>query len=133
MSALPYGSRNSWPALFLVGLLACSGEGDTQMRTLASGRQIEVFRVFEQEGPRGPMLNYFYNTEYLGDRPKLEAEWADILPDAQAEAEKAKAQEIYILAGAKRHYFISFLLHGRTDRSVLYRSDGHTWHKVWEK
>src|SRR5262245_53445361 len=55
-------------ALVLTVLLGCSGNVDTEVRTLPSGLQVEVFRIFAQEGPRGTILNYFYSTPHFGDR-----------------------------------------------------------------
>jgi hypothetical protein len=124
-------SRKAWPALLLVGLFGCSDALDTQMRTLASGRQIEVFRVFSQEGPRGTILNYFYFTRHLSDRPALEPEWAEVLSDAQREAQQAKARELILIASEKHHWLVTLLTHDRS-HSGFYQRDGDTWRKVRE-
>jgi len=117
--------------LFLVCCLGCGGDVDTQVRRLASGRQIEVFRVFPQEFPGGRTLNYFYFSENLSDRLKLEDEWKEVLSDAQQEAARAKAQQIILIANAKQHWFVS-LISSRRSHSALYKLDGQTWHKVRE-
>ena len=129
MAATLCWSRKAGSALLLLGLLGCSDEVDTQMRTLASGRQIEVFRVFSQEGPRGTMLSYFYFTQHLGDPPALESEWAEVLSDAQREAEQAKARELILVASEKHHWLVTLLGRDRS-RSGFYQRDGDTWRKV---
>jgi len=131
MAASLCWSRRAWPTLLLVGLLGCSNEVDTETRTLASGRQIEVFRIFSQEGPRGTMLNNFYFTHHLGDPPALEREWAEVLTDAQREAEQGKVREFILIASEKRHWLVALLSRDRS-HSGFYRRDGDTWHKVQE-
>jgi hypothetical protein len=91
-----------------------------------------VFRVFSQEGPRGTLLNYFYFTHHLADPAAFEHEWADVLSDAQREADQAKARELILIAGEKRHWLVTLLTRDPS-HSEFYRRDGDAWRKVREK
>lgn len=123
--------RAAWTVLLLAGALRCSHDVDTQIRTLPSGRRVEVFRIFPQEGPRGTMLNYFYYSPHFGDQAAFDEESAAVLLDAQREAEEHKAQELILIAGVKNEGLLA-LVTGSKSHSWLYRRTGNEWRKVRE-
>jgi len=119
--------------LLLIGFLGCSGDVETEVRTLQpSGRQVEIFRIFAQEGlPDGTAVNYFYFSRHFGDHVAFEQEWSAILPDALREAEEHKARQLFLIASEKGRGLLS-LLTRRGIHSWLYRHDGKDWRKIRE-
>ena len=125
------GVRGGCLVLLLAGMSGCSGDMDTELRTLPSGRKVEVFRVFAQEGPRGTMLNYFYFSPHFGDDAAFRDEAVAVLIDAQREADEHKAQELILIANEKGNAILA-LLTGRKSHSWLYRRSEKEWQKVRE-
>jgi hypothetical protein len=125
------GVRGGCLVLLLTAAIGCSGDADAQFRTLPSGHQVEVFRTFAQEGPRGRVLNYFYFSPHFGDEAAFTDEAAAVLLDAQREADEHKAQELILIANEKVNAILS-LLTGRKSRSWLYRRSQKEWQKVRE-
>jgi hypothetical protein len=131
MTRLQGRRHHGYSALLLISIVGCSSEVDTQMRTLPSGRQIEVFRIFPQKGPNGTMLNYAYFTVHFGDQAAFEQERTDVLEDAQREADQQKADTL-VLGAMQKDRGLFTLLTGRGIRSWLYRRDGQEWRKMRE-
>jgi hypothetical protein len=121
---------NAIAAVSLVlGFAGCSGEVDTEARTLRSGRQIDVFRVFTTDSSKGPMLHYFYITRHFREPAEFEREWSEVLDDAQAEADKRKASEL-MLVGSERDAWLIARLFREVERTRFFRKEQDHWVEV---
>jgi hypothetical protein len=112
-------SRKAWSALLLVSLVGCGGGKPTELRTLGSGRQIEV-DVHLVESEDGRVLLYAYTTHDLRDQ----SEWVEVVLIAQREADRAKAQKLVLVADDNS--FLNFITRDRA-RTCAYERDGDTW------
>jgi hypothetical protein len=116
-------------ALFSLIVAACSGEVDTEVRTLRSGRQIDVFRIFTTDSSRGLVLHYFYITRHFREPAEFEPEWSEVVDDAQAEADKRKASDL-MLVGSERDAWLIARVFREVERTRFFRKEPDHWVEV---
>ena len=117
------------PAVVL-GLLASGcGEVDTEPRTLPSGRQVDIFRIFTTGTEPRVVLDYFYVSRYFDDKVEFEREWAEVVQDAQQEADRRNAVELMLIAN-RRGANILLRLFREDERGRLFRKQAGTWAEV---
>jgi hypothetical protein len=99
-----------------------------------SGRQIDVFRIFTQGGKNGLLLNYFYVSRHFGDKTQLDAEWAEVVQDAQQEADKRRAVEVMLIASRRGASVLSRLIaENENERAAFFGKQNGAWTEIQPK
>jgi hypothetical protein len=88
--------------------------------------------MFTQGGNNGLLLNYFYVSGHFGDQTEFDAEWAEVVQDAQQEANKRNAIEVMLIASRRGASVLSRLT-TENERAAFFRKQDGAWIEIKPK